>query len=445
VLPQLRALEHRYPSELVVIGVHSGKYRTERETPRIREAALRLGVAHPIVNDRQFRTWRGYAVQAWPTVVVIDPTGYALGSHAGEFTSDMLAPVVDRLVKAFDAAGALARGNVHFPLDEPTATPGALRYPGKVAVDGDRIAIADTGHHRVLLGRLTDGGARATIERIVGRTTQAGFDDGVDGTFKVPQGMTFAGETLYVADSGNHALRAVDLGSGAIRTLAGIGRPLRTQADKDQGAMSSPWDVAVVDDTLFVAMAGIHQLWALDLRTRAMRVHSGSRREDIVDAPHQDAALAQPMGVTTDGTRLFFADAESSAVRWADIAPEGHVRTLVGTGLFDFGDQDGVGDAVRMQHQQGIARHADGRLLVADSYNDALKWVDPATRRAETWVRGLHEPGGVACGEHYAYVADTNAHRIAAVAYESGEVLELEMRDSGQTAWDPSAPSEPTG
>jgi hypothetical protein len=99
----------------------------------------------------------------------------------------------------------------------------------------------------------------------------------------------------------------------------------------------------------------------------------------------------------------------------------------VGTGLFDFGDRDGVGDAVLMQHQQGLARHRGGRLLVADSYNDALKWLDPATRRAETWVRGLHEPGGVACGERFAYVADTNAHRVVAVGYEGREVVEVEI------------------
>jgi hypothetical protein len=80
-----------------------------------------------------------------------------------------------------------------------------------------------------------------------------------------------------------------------------------------------------------------------------------------------------------------------------------------------------------MQHQQGIARHSDGRLLVADSYNDALKWVDPATRRAETWLRGFTEPSGVAIGGELAYVADTNAHRIAVAALEGGDVEEVEL------------------
>ena len=429
----MRELERKYPGEVAVVGVHSGKYRAERETARIREAALRLGNTHPIINDRQFRIWRSYAVNAWPTLVIVDPVGRVLGSHAGEFTAESLAPVAERVAAAYRDANALDQAERHFSPDAPAIAPGRLRYPGKVALDGaragsERIAIADSGHHQILVARLAADGVRATVERVVGRGTPA-FEDGVDGAFNSPQGMAFDGDTLYVADAENHAIRAVDLTTGAIRTVAGTGRQLRTREDQRAGALSSPWDVAQVDGTLYIAMAGIHQLWSLDLARGTAALHSGSLREDIIDGPHKRAALAQPMGIVSDaeGRRLYFADAESSAVRWADVDAGGAVGTVVGTGLFDFGDRDGVGDAVLMQHQQGLARHRDGRLLVADSYNDALKWLEPATRRAETWVRGLHEPGGVACGERHAYVADTNAHRVVAVGYEGGEVVEVEI------------------
>ena len=446
----MRELERRFPDELAVVGVHSGKYIAERDTARIREAAIRLGNTHPIVNDRQFRVWRSYAVRAWPTLVVIDPQGYAVTSHAGEFTAAMVAPLVERLVA--DAGASLDRAPRHFPLDPPAIAPSVLRYPGKVALDapGDsgggrghrRIAIADTGHHRVLVGTLSDDGRRMTVERVVG-SGEAGLRDDADARgarFTMPNGMAFGGAsdgapagTLYVADSGNHALRAVDLATGTVRTLAGTGHRVRTRADLEAGALASPWDVALVGATLHVAMAGSHQLWALDLaRGTRPRVHAGQGGEDIRDGALGDALLAQPMGLAADARagRLYFVDAESSAVRWAELDPAaGEVHTIVGTGLFDFGDADGVGDAVRMQHQQGIALHPGGRLLVADSYDDALKWVDPATRRAETWVRGLHEPGGLAIGDGVVYVADTNAHRIAVVEEESGEVGELEIEE----------------
>jgi sugar lactone lactonase YvrE len=422
----LRDLEKKYPEALAIVGVHSGKFRAERETERIRDAALRLGNTHPIINDRQFRVWRGYAVNAWPTLAVVNTEGRVLGMRAGEFTVEQFSPFIEELIAAYTADGTLRTGRQHFHPDEPNIAPSTLRYPGKVAVDGDRLAIADSGNNRVIVARLSDDGARATIERVAGSGTPA-FADGVGGSFDYPQGLAFDGDTLYVADAGNHSIRAVKLDTGEISTVAGTDRQLRTRDDQRDGAMSSPWDVTLVGRTLYIAMAGIHQLWSLDLATRATTVNAGTIREDIEDGPHARAALAQPMGITSDAEKLYFVDAETSAVRWSDTDPAGRVGSITGTGLFDFGDRDGVGDEVLMQHTQGISRHPDGRLLVADSYNDSLKWVDPATRAASTWVRDLHEPSGVACSLTAAYAADTNAHRVVRVGYGDGEVQEVEL------------------
>jgi hypothetical protein len=421
----LRKLEERYAAELTVVGVHSGKYHTERDTSRIRDASLRLGVEHPVVNDRQFRIWRSYAVNAWPTIVVVDPRGYVIGQHAGEFSADEIAPFLERAIATLDDAGALVRRMDAIALDQPTRAPGLLRYPGKIAVQGNRVAIADSGHHRVLIGTLSANGDRANIERVVG--SSRGFGDGAGNAaqFSSPQGVLFVNDELFVADSENHAIRAIDLASGHVRTVAGTGAQFRTEADIRDGALSSPWDLTHAGGRLFIAMAGSHQLWSVSPRGGDARPHSGNRSEELVDGPHPDAVLAQPMGITSDASRLYFVDAETSAVRWADTDPGGMVGTIVGTGLFDFGDRDGAGDDALMQHQQGIARTEDGRLLVADSYNDALKWVDPATRQATTWVRGLHEPSGLAVTDRHVYVADTNAHRIAVVHRDDGRVDDL--------------------
>lgn len=413
-----------------MVGVHSGKYTTERRTDRIRDASIRLGIEHAVVNDRQFRAWRSYAVNAWPTIVVVDPNGYVIGQHAGEFTLEEIEPFLQRTIREAEAAGDVRREDTRDVPDAPTVAPGQLRYPGKVALSGGgRLAIADSGHHRVLIGRLSEDGCRMRLERVLG--AERGFSDGHarDARFDYPQGLVFGGDEIFVADAGNHAIRVVDVASGNVRTIAGTGRQLRSMADLRAGSLSSPWDVTVAGDRLFVAMAGTHQIWSLGASGAELRVHSGNRREDIVDGPHAEAALAQPMGIVTDPSsrRLYFVDAESSAVRWADVDSRGSVGTVIGTGLFDFGDRDGVGDAVLMQHQQAIAMAEDGRLLVADSYNDALKWVDPATRRAETWLRGFHEPSGLAIDERRVYVADTNAHRVAVVDRRSGETCNLAL------------------
>jgi DNA-binding beta-propeller fold protein YncE len=421
----LRKLEERYGQDLLVIGIHSGKYHAERKTPRIQDAASRLGVHHPIVNDRQFRIWRSFAVSAWPTIVALDGRGYVVGAHAGEFSAEALTPFLDGLV-----GGKPKKTQTDPEMNEgedarrPVADGTLLRYPGKVAVDGVRIAISDSGNHRVILGRLD--GNTAAVERVIGGGRR-GFADGPTPEFDSPQGLAFDGDMLLVADAENHSIREIDLASGTTRTLAGTGNQLRTVRDKSEGALSSPWDLTISDGQVYVAMAGMHQLWVIDVATRAGHAYAGMGGEDIRDGSREEALLAQPMGITHRGNRLYFADSESSAIRWCDM-DSGEVATIVGTGLFDFGDTDGAGDQVRLQHPQGVAIAPDGRLLIADSYNDCLKWIDPASRRSTKWIAGLSEPSGVACGPDRVYVADTNAHRIVTVDYESGEITPLTLR-----------------
>ena len=418
----MRELEARYPDQIAVVGVHSGKYTAERETPRILDASIRLEAIHPTVNDRQFRIWRAYAVRAWPTLVAIDPAGYVVGTQAGEFTAASVGPFVERVIAGARAAGTLVDGPLHFPADAPAPAPATLAFPGKVALDGRRLVIADSGHHRLLVGTLDESGTRLRVDRIIGG--EAGYRDGPDPRFRNPQGVVVRDDAVYVADAGNHAVREVSASTGEARTLAGTGLPLRTQRDFAAGALSSPWDLCLADGMLYVALAGIHRLWTIRLADGAAAPFSGTGAEELHDGRHAEAALAQPMGICVADGALYFVDAESSAVRVAELDPSGGVRTVVGTGLFDFGDVDGVGDDVRLQHPQGIAADG-GRLLVCDSYNDALKWVDPSSRRSERWLRGFHEPSGVAIGERFVYVADTNAHRVAVVERGSREVHSL--------------------
>ena len=379
-----------------------------------------------MVNDRQFRIWRSFAISAWPTLVVVDPAGYVVGTRAGEFTAQMLEPFIGSIIAAAEQKGILNRDVRAISPDLPNTPPGRLRYPGKVAVRENRIAIADSGNNQVIVGTLSEGGRRAVIDRVIG-SGRRGFDSGASASFDSPQGLVFGEDALYVADRENHAVRAINLRSWEVTTIAGTGRQLRSRSDREEGALSSPWDLALHGNVLFIAMAGVHQIWTLDLTSHRLRIHAGTGVEDIRDGPSNDAFLAQPMGITVHAERAYFADAESSAIRWTDTAEAGQTQTIVGTGLFDFGDVDGTGEAVRMQHQQGVTFSRDGRLIVADSYNDSLRLLDPVSKSATTWLRGFNEPGGLAAGGDFIYVADTNAHRVLAVNQNSGETEELTL------------------
>ena len=114
---------------------------------------------------------------------------------------------------------------------------------------------------------------------------------------------------------------------------------------------------------------------------------------------------------------LYVADSETSAVREIDLDMR-VVRTVVGTGLFDFGDRDGPREEALLQHCVGIACGPDARLVVADTYNHKLRVVDRKSGEVRSLAGGFHEPAGNAWDETRRewIVADTNAHELVRVS-----------------------------
>jgi sugar lactone lactonase YvrE len=436
IIPAVRELEEKYGQELVVVGVHAGKFISERVTENIRAATWRLGVAHPVLNDRQFRTWRAFGVQAWPTLVLVSPDGQYIGQHSGEITFEMFDPVIERAVQLYDLAGQLDRAPLHFDPDPMPLTESPLRFPGKVLADhvGGRIFIADTGDDRVLVASLEGDGSQAKVTHTIG-AGQPGFKDGpfAEAQLSKPEGMALVGTTLFIADTENHSIRAANLETGTVTTVAGTGEQGYSRAGGPgrETALNSPWDLLGRDGRLHVAMAGTHQLWRMELATGRVEPFVGSGRENIDDGPNSRATLAQPSGLATDGQRIIFADSESSAVRASDFSPEGYTQTLVGEGLFEFGDRDGKALQARLQHCLGVAYHA-GKLYIADTYNNKIKALDLAAKEVKTVLgtgerEALYEPGGLSVwasgDEQRLFIADTNNHRILQVELQADGTL----------------------
>ncbi|HET8524956.1 MAG TPA: alkyl hydroperoxide reductase [Thermomicrobiales bacterium] len=443
MIPQLRALEHEFADVLAIIGVHSPKFPAEKVPANVRAAVQRLGVDHAVVSDVEFDIWQAYGVRAWPTLMFIDPAGRVFGVHEGEFPLDAVREMVRDALASYSADGELDRR----PLPHTPLPPGGgqLRFPGKVLTDStsNRLFIADTGHHRILVAD-TNG----AVSMAVGAGT-AGFQDGAAGEaqFNHPQGMALAagGSRLQVADTANHAIREINLATGDVTTLAGTGEQGRARSGGPARAipLSSPWDIVWHGHQLWIAMAGLHQLWTLDPETGTVAIAAGTGAESIHDGSLADATFAQPSGITTTGEALFVADSESSAIR--RVAPlADRVQRLVGRGLFTFGDLDGQGDAVRLQHPLGVCAvmEQDAPVVyLADSYNDKIKRLDPRTRRVETLFEHgafdgasaspagspFWEPGGLCISSQVCYVADTNNHAIRRANLASGEITTLPL------------------
>lgn len=427
ILPDLKKLEAKYPNNLVVISVHSAKFDTESEAANIRNALLRYNIEHPVLVDQKMRVWDEYTVRAWPSFVLIDPEGRVVGQTAGEGQYDLLDETIGKTIAQFRPKGILNETPLKSALERAKVPSTPLWYPGKVAVGaGGNVALADSNHNRLVFWQPDAG----KVEAVVG-TGVAGLKDGslTSAQFSNPQGLTFDPEKniWYVADTNNHAIRAVDLKAKTVTTIAGTGKQAAWRATGGQGtkaALSSPWDVLLEKKVLYIAMAGPHQIWQLDLGTGKVSVFAGSGIEARTDGTRKSAAFAQPSGLASDGKRLFVADSETSSIRAIDLPGHGEqVVTLAGGDLFDFGDKDGQGLSVRLQHPLGLDTGPDGGLYLADTYNSKIKRLDTKTGQVTTvYSGGLYEPGGLAFAGDALYIADTNNNAFKKLDLKSKQI-----------------------
>ena len=447
VLPDLKFLEQKYPNELVVIGVHSAKFDNEKDLDNIRNAVMRHGIEHPVVNDSEMTIWRKFGVRAWPTLALVDPRGRYLGSRSGEGGREMFDTVITAVIRYHRTAGDLDDAPIAFDLETRRAASTPLKYPGKVLADekSKRLFISDTSHNRIIIADL-DG----SLVDIVG-SGQIGRQDGSwpKVEFDHPQGLCLVGSTLYVADTENHLIRTIDLESRTVSTLAGTGvqslqrRPLGAL---EATSLNSPWDLCHVDGVLYIAMAGPHQIWAHELGSDRLQIHAGNGREDVINGFLAEASFAQPSGLAVSKNRSAFyvADSEGSAIRRVPVALDGAVITIAGTSelprgqsLFAFGHVDGRGSVARFQHPIGVVCR-ENTLYVADSYNHRIRTVDLTTNHVDTWLGEaqpsdllepiyFNEPSGLSVAGNTLFVADTNNHRICAVDVASKVMRVLKL------------------
>ncbi len=427
-----------FPNELVVIGVHSAKFPNERNDENLRKAILRYSVEHPVINDKDFVIWQLYGVRAWPTLVLIDPIGRIVGVHEGEIVAEQFSAVLRKLISEAEAKGILDRKPVRFLKGAQLET--LLRFPGKVLADErkDFLFIADTGHHRIVV---TDFNGKKLLTIGSGKE---GLRDGdfTTAQFNSPNGLALHSDKLFIADTGNHCIRMADLKNRIVTTIAGtgkLGRGLSQGGKANEVNLRSPWDLVYHSGKLYIAMAGSHQIWAMDLAQGVIYPFIGSGFEGIRDGTPREAWLAQPSGLTIGDGVLYFADSETSAIRSINLQT-GFVQTFVGVGLFDFGDQDGIGKAVRLQHPLGVC-YRNGIVYIADTYNHKIKQLHPQTRLCQTYAgtgkpghkdgklteAQFDEPSGISYADGKLFVADTNNHAIRVIDLQRASVETLKV------------------
>ncbi len=423
MIPVLRDVEEQFTdTAFVTIGVHSAKFESEGDAQNIQFAMQHYGVQHPVIVDSELVVWNNYGVWGWPTLILLDSTGQERDRWSGETPASTVATAIQALLDEGAADGTLTGSPLNYLVDPNEASTTPLLFPTKILAMADgRLAIADSAHHRIVI--VNDDG---TTSDIIGSGIE-GLSNGPVASAQLarPQGMTVHNGALLIADTENHVIRSVDLDARTISTIAGMGEMGNLQYlvrhgwfPADDAALRSPWDLESTVDGVVVAMAGSHQLFFLDPVADQMRVFAGSGLESIDNGAPADSSFSQPSGfaLSPDGTTLYVADSEASAIRALSV-PDAVTETLVGTGLFDFGDIDGIGDLVRLELAVGVETLADGTLLIADTYNSKIKRLDPTTREVTSlsWPATpleLNEPRGLSRRGDDVFISDTNNHRI---------------------------------
>ncbi len=421
MLPEMTRLERAFGGRLLILGVDSPKFDASRDAKNIQAFIQRYHVTHPVLIDEGMTLWDHYGVEAWPTLVLLGPQGGVVRTFIGEGHDAAIARAISTTLSRAERTRELATGRL--PLQPLAVNPNGLLQPGKVAVSARYVAISDTGHNRIVL--LNHQGR---VLRVFG-TGGPGHVDGPAGIaqFHEPEGLAFAGDSLYVADTGNSLIRCIDLASNTVKTIAGNGHrafgggPVKVGRDAE---LNSPWALKVLGHTLLIAMAGDHQLWSMNLATGGIGPYAGDGLEGISNGPRASASFAQSSGLAYHAGTLYVADPEASAVRAVDLRT-GYVHTLIGKGLFVFGLRNGIAADALLQHDQGLAWE-DGKLYIADTFNDAVRVLDPVTSRVATLASGLSQPGGVAAfGPRDLLVANTG----------DDDIVRLSLRDGVVHAW----------
>ncbi|GER44007.1 haloacid dehalogenase-like hydrolase domain-containing protein [Striga asiatica] len=441
VLPDLEFLEKKYKDmPFVVVGVHSAKFDNEKDLDAIRNAVLRYGISHPVVNDGDMYLWRELGISSWPTFALVGPNGKLIAQVSGEGHRKDVDDLVEAAITYYGGKSVLDKTPIPSNLEkdnDPRLLISPLKFPGKLEVDvlNSRLFISDSNHNRIVVTDL-DGNFKMQI----GSSGEEGLRDGNfdDALFNHPQGLAYDAKRnlLYVADTENHALRVVDFVDETVKTLAGNG----TKGSDYQGGgsgttqlLNSPWDVCFdsINEIVYIAMAGQHQIWKHNVQDETTSAFSGDGYErNLNGASSGNTSFAQPSGISLspDLKEAFIADSESSSIRALDLETRGS-RLLAGgdpvfsDNLFKFGDHDGVGSEVLLQHPLGVFCGNNGQVYVADSYNHKIKKLDVASRRVTTLAgtgkagfkdgsaleAQLSEPSGlVEAGNGRLLIADTN-------------------------------------
>lgn len=296
----------------------------------------------------------GYLDNEEPLAAMNAPADIAFDSERNLYVADTLNGVIRKIDK---------NGTV-------TTIPFDCGEPRGIAIDGANLYVSDARNHVLYKITLQDPPTKTLFAGVFG---QSGIENGLNARFNAPKGLVLYNRTsLYVADSGNHTIRSVDLESHYVTTVAGTGVAGYIDAQGLNAAFDAPSGVAVDSrGNIYVADTGNHMLRKIDATAlRNVTTIVGSI-EGFRDGAN--ALFSGPSRLAIDAhDNLFVSDTGNNVIRKVS-ATDQRVTTLVG--YIKAGMTQGLGTYATLRQPQGLAWDEDMNLYVADSSNHAIRKI----------------------------------------------------------------------
>lgn len=418
ILHDLAQIQRKWPDAVSVLAIHLPKFNAEQDAKLLGEAVTRLDIGFPVANDREWITWQHYAAHSWPGMALIDGKGRHVADFVGD---DQTAALEARISSMLESSVSAAPKPGTLKAKARSKVFSTLNAPSGLAIANGLLYIADAGHHRILECAI-DG----RIIREFGNGVPLFLDgSAADSSFHRPTALAVFREHVYVADTGNHAVRRLSLLHGSVDTLLGDGRPGFHVAESGHEAaavrLNNPSGLCIHQDSLIVADTGNNRLGIFNLSNPQFQNLVGGGAFGLLDGVGDRARLAHPLGLAGSQNFLYMVEGTASALRTVAV-PEGRVNTLIGHGLYQFGNADGTRQAAAMQHPTGVVvDEARGTAWIADAYNRKVRSYHLKSNQLSTigLMQNLVRPSALALDAESLWIADSAGNHVYRYFFES--------------------------
>lgn len=427
MLQALGEMANEFDDGLEIIGVLCPRFAAEHSADLVLKLINQHYIRFPVCLDHDFQMWQEYGIQGWPSCAVIDVEGQLRAVLAGQNSVSELHDIIERLLN--DAAESDTRSYSPRQSAGLPDAPSFIKYPSGIAVGDHLLYVSDSGHNRIL--EMTHEGR---VMRVFGSGNPGLWDGAMANCgFNQPGHLALGNNALFVADTGNHAIRRIDLFNGEVHTVAGNGKPAQSmvlaRSDCREISLNRPVGLALSGTMLYFSMQAQHQIWQIDLKSGAMSWLAGSGQQGVVDGDLVACAFSAPGGLVLADEELCIVDSEGSAVRSLNLSDH-DVTSRIGQGNFFFGNEDGGPRDGLLQYPTDLAFDADKQeLWIADSFNHCLRVLDTINWRLSTPDIGLtlNHPTAMMVQDRTLWVCNCFGHQLVTVDLASQRAREFDV------------------